>query len=705
MRLSDSILSKLIYLIVFSLFCNHLIAQEHHLDWVNYLEGNTASFNTKLTTDLDGNIITLGLYNSTVDFDPGPDTMNLSGISPKNPFISKLDSDGQFIWVKEIESSFHCYGQAVVTDGQGNIYVLGGFYWTQDFDPSGNVYNLTSEGINDIFILKLDSNGEFLWAKQFGGSDWDMGVSIDVDNNGNVYATGYFRDEVDFDPGVGTHILDGGNDDDIFILKLNTNGDFVWVKTYGDIGNSSGYSIHVDDNGYIYNTGKFSGVVDFDSGSGVYNLSSQLTDSYVLKLDSAGNFEWVNQIGNSTMQSGSSSVLSLNITTDTYGNVYTSGVFNGDVDFNPDVDTFIMESISYTDNYIHKLNSTGQFVWAKQIEGPSLQVNREYLRLNLDESGNLYTMGGFNDTVDFDFGLGEFNLISNGSRDLYVLKLDTAGDFSWVKQVSSTVNLVDYGICLDLNDDLVISGGFGDSNTVSFYLGSDTATITTVGNVNTNNAFLLKLQSCLTTSIDEIESCEPYTWIDGNTYLTSNNTATYTLTNIAGCDSIVTLNLNILDVEDVSVSIEDSTISANYTSATSYTWLDCDNNYSVIPSQTSHSFTPSFNGTYAVEITDNGCVDTSACITVNTIGIVESTFVNDLSIYPNPTQGEVKIDFGKAQSLVNVKIISVLGQTVANKTFKETSVLNLELNLPNGMYLLELVNQDEERAVIHVIKE
>src|SRR5690606_23904636 len=142
---------------------------------------------------------------------------------------------------------------------------------TVDFDPGVGVYNLTSLGYDDIFIQKLDSNGDFLWAKRMGSTGSNIGHSIAVDTAGNVYTTGTFGGTVDFDPGVGTFNLTSAGGVDIFIQKLDSNGDFLWAKRMGGIGREQGSSITIDALGNVYTTGSFEEEVDFDPGVGIYN--------------------------------------------------------------------------------------------------------------------------------------------------------------------------------------------------------------------------------------------------------------------------------------------------------------------------------------------------------------------------------------------------------------------------------------------------
>jgi FG-GAP repeat/Secretion system C-terminal sorting domain len=204
--------------------------------------------------------------------------------------------------------------------------------------------------------------------------------------------------------------------------------------------------------------------------------------------------------------------------------------------------------------------------------------------------------------------------------------------------------------------------------------------------------------------IDTRTACNSFTWINGSTYTASNNTATYNIIGGAanGCDSLVTLNLTITGVTNLSTTISGETITANNSSAT-YRWLDCNNNYAVINGQTGASFTPTVNGNYAVELTQNGCIDTSACVAILTLGIIENSFGNNLIVYPNPTSGNFTIDLGNTFGKTEIQITDILGKVIESKTVNSTKTLDLFIQEPAGTYIVT-VRTDNKKAVIRILK-
>ncbi len=249
----------------------------------------------------------------------------------------------------------------------------------------------------------------------------------------------------------------------------------------------------------------------------------------------------------------------------------------------------------------------------------------------------------------------------------------------------------------DAGGNVYITGSFKD--TVDFDPGIGTANLTSAGY---SDIFIQKLSQCIpTTGTDVITACFSYTWIDGIAYTASNNTATHTLSNAAGCDSVLTLNLTI-DTVDISVTIADPTITANASGA-SYQWLDCNNSYAAITGETAQSFTATANGVYAVEVTQNSCVDTSACVTISTVGSNTSTplSVRNIKVYPNPTTGKIYIE---GESIETVEIINPFGQIVEQYIINDNKALIDFSQQTKGIYFIR-VSTNNGVAVSKVILE
>jgi len=296
------------------------------------LAGSTAGF-TNLKINTSGDIILQGsiINNGTIDVDPGPNVVNFTG---GGILIEKLNSTGNFIWAKKIDVG-QGSAQSMVIDSLSNIYFTGMFMGTVDFDPGSGIYNLTHNGgFGDIFVTKLDSAGNFQWAKQIGNADGDWGQGISVDPFGNVFVVGYYQGPVDFDPGPGVFNITTWSRD-MFVLRLRNNGDFSWVKSIHPAANDDARAVTTDGQGNVYTTGEFFSAADFDPGPGVHMLTGGV---YVQKLDSTGNYVWAVD-----WEADIPGWIGL----DHSNNVYTTGVFTGtNRDFDPGSGTFLLSGYS-----------------------------------------------------------------------------------------------------------------------------------------------------------------------------------------------------------------------------------------------------------------------------------------------------------------------------------------------------------------------
>lgn len=322
--------------------------------YAKLIDGTGWDSGASIAIDATSNIYTTGCFEGTVDFDPGPGVYNLSSTGLNDIFISKLDASGNFVYAKSMGGIEVDQGLSIAVDTFGNVYTTGCFRGTGDFKPGAGTYNLISEGFEDIFVSKYDALGNFVWAKSMGGTSADFGYSINIDVLGNVYTTGYFFVTVDFDPGVGISNLSSIGASDIYILKLDASGNFVWAKSMGGINPEIGYSIDLDNSANVYITGFFSEAVDFDPGPGTFNLTSAgLGDVFICKIDNLGNFIWAKSIGGIDNDYGYS------IEVDASNNIFTTGYFNGPTDFDLGVGTFNLTSAGNNDIFILKLKQQG----------------------------------------------------------------------------------------------------------------------------------------------------------------------------------------------------------------------------------------------------------------------------------------------------------------------------------------------------------
>lgn len=694
-------LQKFKYLLIMACLMASVSMYAQSYEWAATLGGSLADRGQGIMTDANGNVYTTGFFEGTADFDPNPSvSRNLSSSGNKDAFIQKLDANGDLVWAGVFGGSSDEEGVAIAVDGLGNIYVSGYFFGTADFNPGPPITNLTSNGGRDGYVVKLDSNGVFQWARSFGGPNDDQVRHMVVDSAGNVYTTGFFFGTGDFDPGPGTLNLNSEGNKDVFVQKLDPQGNLVWAKSFGGSSIDEVRRISVDPSGNVYTTGDFRGTSDFDPDTGTFSLSAPTPagatvvnwDAFVQKLDTDGNFFWAKNFG------GLDREIAYSIGVDGAGNVYTCGTFRDTADFDPGVNTANLIALNGHDMFVSKLSASGDFRWARAFSG--VTVNEAY-SVHVDPSGNVYTTGTFNSTVDFDPGAGVANLRSAGSADIFVQKMDSAGLYQWAIAFGGAGVDAGINVYVDQNENLYTTGYF--SGVGDFDPDTSSSNFTSNGSLDVFT-HKLALNSCVPTAFTDVQTaCGSFTWIDGNTYNASTNTPVFNLTNAAGCDSVVTLNLTINSVSDITTFLTGGqTITANNTSA-AYQWLDCDNNFAPINGETGQSFSPTSSGNYAVELRENGCVDTSACVSITSVSNDEIDLAQRIALYPNPTTGEVIIHLGETAQDLQVRVWNAMGQELVNKHLSGTPLVDIELNGNAGLYLIEII-ADGNRTVRQVLK-
>ena len=232
-------MKKLFTISSITLLAHFTQAQGVNFQWATPLQysGTVTGEGHYIGADAMGNVYTSGtFYTSNTDFDPGPAVFNLTLHGNNDVFVTKYDANGNFIWAVNVGGPKDDISSSIIVDASGYVYVAGFFEDTADFDPGPGVFNIyaaTTWQDMDIFILKLDPVGNFVWAKQFGGDGGQYGCLLALDNLGNVYSTGHYNGPTDFDPGPGTYNLTTAGEGDIFISKLDASGNFAWAIQMG----------------------------------------------------------------------------------------------------------------------------------------------------------------------------------------------------------------------------------------------------------------------------------------------------------------------------------------------------------------------------------------------------------------------------------------------------------------------------------------
>lgn len=298
---------------------------------------------------------------------------------------------------------------------------------------------------------------ELNWAFNIGNADRStVGNAVTVDNDGSIFTTGYFGGTNDFDPSSSNEInLGTGIINKSFILKSNALGETVWAGCFQSNlnGLSTGEDIVIDNNNRIISTGKFRGITDFDPGSGTENIDSQTSGSdrtFISILNNDGSYVWAGALLGSQVQP-------TGIGVDANGNIFLTGNFDGTVDFDPGAGVTELASATTTNGndafFVLKLSSTGDFIWVKSIDGIVASSD-----LAVDSNGDVWVTGDFEETVDFDPGIGTNSKTSLGQTDLFTLKLNgSTGDASFLSILGGVI--ADKATGITIHNDIVYTIG------------------------------------------------------------------------------------------------------------------------------------------------------------------------------------------------------------------------------------------------------
>jgi hypothetical protein len=655
--------------------------------------------------------------------------------------IIKSHPSGNHEWIKFFSplSNGYCTPEKIYYLN-GYIYIAGRISGSIDMNPDVAVNFLN--GMSSPFIVKLDTSGNYVWAKSYGDGNSKV-FDVKVDMNENVYITGSFSTTFTFNS---INQVSNGNDD-VYLLKYNSLGQEQWCKTFGSnsVNFERGNSIAIDQNNNINVCGYFSGTVDFDPGLGNYPLiCNGQRDGFVARYDSNGNFVTAIDIGGS----GGNNEARFNGIEVHNNSVYVAGLVYGTVDLDPGALTNNI-TVQGSQGILMKFDYQLNPIWHKII---STNNASEIYKIRI-KSNQLYISGLMSGTTDLDpHPINSFTYSPAATYNYgnsYIVKMDLNGNFVWGAGFLNTPtggiynnNNIPYGLAIT-NDGVYIAGEF--TGPVDFNPDQNITQITQSQLTNTGigvtTGYLVKLGDCnITNSSIQVNSCNTYTW--AQTGQTFNSSGLYhdTLQNVNGCDSIISLNLTINANVQGGTTVQsacdsytwnnqtytqsglytqvlstvngcDSTVTLdltlNYSPTTpvvtlsnitnlstplqgnaTYQWFQCSDNLP-IANAVNNTFIASSNGLYGV-IVSNGCgSDTSQCVNVSTIGINEVS--GQMIIFPNPTTEtiEIKLDYAETQH-ATYKIVDALYREIqiGELTSENGKILIHTGSIASGNYIL-----------------
>jgi hypothetical protein len=408
--------------------------------WVQTMGGPTNESIGGQALSSSNDIIITGDFNDnmTVDVDGTPVAISSEG-GLDVVFMQMDISTGTIDWLKTVGSTGDDSGAGLVIKANDNILITGRYQNIMDIDPSANNFSLSSNGGYSVFLTEYDNQGDFVNGFSFDSSSDMEAYDIELDDNENIYLTGYFKATVDFDLKAGVTNISSNGGQDCYVVKLTSMKDLVWAKNYGGIGLDQSFGIEVASNGDVYTVGRYSDLVDFDPGVGIVNETADGSswDIFIHKLNSSGDFQLVHTFGDG----GSDLARGLEIGAS--GDMYVSGMFGGTIDFDPGAGTIDLTTTGSADAFLIKysdlvvgLNDVQEKPVIKLYPNPV--KNQLFIELNdlevtnisiLNYSGQLVKSMVNNTTNQID--------VSDLNEGIYILKVSTENGVStkrFVKQ-------------------------------------------------------------------------------------------------------------------------------------------------------------------------------------------------------------------------------------------------------------------------------
>ncbi|MEC8970570.1 MAG: SBBP repeat-containing protein, partial [Actinomycetota bacterium] len=474
--------------------------------------------------DSSGNMYTCGYLRGSGDVDPNyydTTVVNEAAAGKQSSLVTKLNSSGNLVWSSLMDSSGDDHVDDCAIDSSGNVYVTGAYKGSMDFDDDGSaeVTALADDTGNgyDAYVAKLNSSGAVVWWRVVGNTtdvagqlDTVFGTGVDVDGSGNVYFGGYFTGTIDIDPGGTTTAVTPvgdttGSKYDAYLIKLDSSGNTVWTRHWGQAANDYVFDIDVDPSGNVIAVGEHNNTGDVNyhpiAGGCTSSCGETLVaahgayDGVVSKIGSDGTVAWVGFVGsafNDRLRG---------VTTDGSGNIYATGYYRalGTPDFDPGSGSSITlpTTSSGDDAYVIKVGSDGNGVWAKAFETTSGSGVDQGEGIAVDGSGNVYVTGFFdtNDTVDFDPGAGTTAFTADNTDDIFGVKLNSSGNLVWARQFETigTFQGRGDGVAVDGSGNVYITGSFYGH--MDFDPGSGEAWWLALTHKARQDAFVVKLDS------------------------------------------------------------------------------------------------------------------------------------------------------------------------------------------------------------------
>ena len=464
-------MAKTYIIILTLLMSNYSFSQIPEWSW-SKSEGNAGMENgSYITADKNGNIIAIGDFNSPF-LVLGNDTVDNKGFF--DAFIVKYDSMGNVLWGRSIGGNRNDSPIIVNTDNQNNIYIAG-FFSGQQLEFNNDTLINSDSLSNDVFIVKYSSNGTYLWGESFGQSGDEMSYGLCTDQYNNVYVSGMFNSE---SLTFGNTTINNQGGDDMFVLKYDTDGNKIWIKGFGDIGNENVRGLSVDVNNDVIIIGEFDGPYTSIGGNVLYNQGD--FDVFIIHLSPEGDILWAKSYG------GNRDDKSISLSLDELGNTFVTGFFLSDT---LAFESFVLNGGTPGNGeiWLVKLDQSGNVSWA--IDNGGALFDKGIGVVN-DGIGGAFLTGYF---ISESLTFGDYQIYNNGdeTRDFYIAKYNSSGTPLWAYGSGGAYK--DFGFSLCRFQNQIYATGKFESPNITF--GETTLTNTSAN--QTSDMFVCKLSDAV----------------------------------------------------------------------------------------------------------------------------------------------------------------------------------------------------------------
>ena len=640
-------------------------------------------------------------------------------------------------------------------DESQNIYITGTFCGTIDLATEENPITLEAYSECDILVAKLNPDGLALWAFNIGGDTYSGGNGISLDDNQNIYITGYFDGTADFDPSnndATLSILESQinpiNSPDGFIAKYDSGGNYIWAHHIGGRGIDKPLNIVFSPDSSFYLNGNYTDTANFSTNPLEEELliAQNFSDAFVAKYDLQGQLIWLRGFGGASTESANELIVLDD------QSIIVSGDFSVNVEFVPGGETITDQNGN--DIILTRYDVDGNLVWANAISGE----NNEGIRAIQQVDSNSFIIGGyFSNSIIFNVGTNEEEFYySTQLVNGFIASYSIDGDYDW----SINFGGPEYGafvnaLAIDDQKNIFATGGFLGS--IDLDPGPDSAGFTsmgssdiylakfdslgnyqwgqTVGGLSQNSSTGLHLDqqenillfgtfksaidldpgpgeftfssngqtdpfiakyTCTGNTQFSQTACQEYISPSGNHIWSNSGIYSDTLFYGTECFNSLTIDLDIIQL-DSTVTLNESVMVANQDEA-EYQWFNCANPQVPISGANEQIFSPMESGEYGVLISINGCEATSECYNF-IVSSVNNPNPSQVVVYPNPTNGIFSIS-SKMSPNSEFRLFDITARiALTGKLSIENTSIDIS-NFPDGLYFLR-VNDHIIKIVKH----